>query len=514
MIKKLFKIWPLFFILIAALVLRLVKLEELFYFTYDESVFAFVGRRMLLWHHVPLIGGVTPFGVHVAPYFYWFFSLILATGKLNPLAWGYAAASMALLTTIMIYKVGHSLLNKKVGITAAILWSFSYLANVYDRHFWGLYFGPLFALIVVYCLTQIVQNTLKRNLYIYFLSLTLALIIHADLSFYVFLILTIFVWVYFKLPLTKSAKIGIVVIIASFIPLIFFDLRHNFANTKPFLNYLKQNKESRFQKQSQMDKNLIFPNSFVRLIYTFGNHEVAKQYSYCPSFVEEKYNSIPKIATLISTIILLSFIYWSLKKNHKAGWKIISFMIVIYFFGIQIYGFILKGDVFEHYIVGLFPIFLLVITKYLSRFPKQIWLLSLAAFITFNLFKLSQAQNSHGLKVKREAIEYTMQQVKNSDFSLDSLSTCWKYSGYRYLFTVFGKEPVKSYVDPNFAYLYGTTPVAENHPNTVVSFVIHDFIPETEEFYKRYTLLKSHEIQSKSFGSIEVIIMDNSNNWF
>ena len=107
-----------------------------------------------------------------------------------------------------------------------------------------------------------------------------------------------------------------------------------------------------------------------------------------------------------------------------------------------------------------------------------------------------------------------MQQIGDKPFSLDSLSTCWKYSGYRYLFAIFGREPVKSYVDPNLAYLYGTTPVAEKHPPTVVTFVINDFVPETEQFYKRYALLKSHEIKSSIFGVIEVIIMDNSSGWF
>ena len=112
------------------------------------------------------------------------------------------------------------------------------------------------------------------------------------------------------------------------------------------------------------------------------------------------------------------------------------------------------------------------------------------------------------------AIKYTMQESGDRDFSLDSLSTCWKFNGYRYLFAVFGREPVKSYVDPNFAYLYGTTPVAEKHPETVVAFIVHDFAPETDDFYARYALLKSHEVKSAIFGNIEVIIMDNSSGWF
>ena len=118
-----------------------------------------------------------------------------------------------------------------------------------------------------------------------------------------------------------------------------------------------------------------------------------------------------------------------------------------------------------------------------------------------------------GLTYKRQAIEYTMREVGNRDFSLDSLSTCWRYGGYRYLFAVFGREPVKSYVDPNLAYLYGPTKVAPEHPETVVAFITHDFVPETNSFYRQYSFLKAHEVENRIFGNIEVVILDNSSGW-
>ena len=75
MIHKLLKFWPIILLIVITFILRAVNLEELFYFTYDESIPAFVGRRLILWHHIPLIGGVTPFNFHLGPYFYWFYSL-------------------------------------------------------------------------------------------------------------------------------------------------------------------------------------------------------------------------------------------------------------------------------------------------------------------------------------------------------------------------------------------------------------------------------------------------------
>lgn len=512
MLKKLANNWPFILILFLSFALRIINLEKLFYFTYDEEVFALIGRRLILWHHIPLIGGATPFGFHVAPYFYWFFALTLALGKLNPISWGYTSAVIAALTTFMLYKFASTIANKKIGLTAAILWTFSYLANLYDRHFWGLTFGPLFSLIILYCLYQIIKD---RQKYVYLLGASLALVIHADLSYYVFLVLTVLAWIVFKLPFKKNTLIALSFIFISFVPLIFFDARHNFANIRPVANFLHagRNKPG-FEIQKFKENLLLFPRAATRFIYTSGDNQVSKQYSYCNSFVTEKFAAIPPIFILLSAILLLYFIYWAFFKNKNPGWRLASLLLILYFTGIQIYGTILKADIFEHYLTGIFAIYILIAASLLGRLPKKLWLAALAIFVTVNLYKFSLSQNSQGLTEKRLAIEYTMQKVGDKPFSLDSLSTCWKLNGYRYLFAVFGREPVKSYVDPNFAYLYETTQVWDHHPPTVVAFIVHDYAPEIPDFYRRYALLKSHEISSEIFGSIEVIIMDNSKKWF
>lgn len=509
--KLLVKFWPLALILILTFLLRTIRIEELFYFTYDESIPAFVGRRLILWQHIPLIGAATPFGFHLAPYTYWFYSLVLFFGNLNPIAWGWAAAAIATLTTLLIYKVAINFGSKKTGFIACSFWAFSYLANVYDRHFWALYWGPLVSLTVLYLLYKIIKKP-KKSL-IYLLAIVISLSIQTDPSNLIFLLLALIVFGIYKFPL-KSTVTVLVIVILSFLPLAIFDLRHNFANTRPVLDFLKQGRNTpTFGEQQFITNSLVFPRAFSRLIYTSGDNQIARQYSYCRQFVQERSEAIPTYLVILSTLLIVSYVIWGIRQNRGSGWQLIAILIVLYFLGIQLYGTILRADVFEHYITGLFAPFLLILAKAASHLPKKLWLTFLAVFIAANLYKLSLAQNSHGLLYKRQAIEYTIEKVGAKPFSLDSLSTCWKFSGYRYLFAATGQEPVKSYVDPNFGYLYGPTPIAEKHPSTVVAFVIHD-PAETEEFYARYALLKSFENESAIFGSIEVIILDNSLSWF
>jgi len=504
--------WPILFIVIACALLRIYKIEELFYFTYDESIPAFVGRRLILWHHLPLIGGVTPFGFHITPYFYWFLGLLLSTSKLNPLIWGYAGAFISMLTVFMIYQVGKNLGNKKLALCAAALWAFSTLANIYDRHFWALYWGPLLSLIYVYCLYKIVKGSEK---FTYVLALASIIGISTDPSNLVFIALSAFVWIVFKIPFKKSTFVSIALVLFSLLPIIAFDLKHNFANSKPILSFVdKGANKPGFTAGDFYDHLAVFPNAFVRLIYTFGDNQIAKQYSYCQNFVSEKYAHIPIYLTFLTTAILIYFLYWSYAKNKNYGWAIVSHLLIFYFLGIQLYGTVFKADIFEHYLTGVFPLFMLILAKFVSVLPKKTWLIFIFLFAFFNLQKLSQIQNSHGLKNKRFAIEYTVNNVGAEPFSLESQSTCWRFSGYRYLFAIFGKEPVKSYVDPNLGYLYGTTPISVMHPDTVVTFITHDFENEKPDFYKRYALYKSHQKANSIFGNIEVIIMDNKEKWF
>ncbi|MDO8487526.1 MAG: hypothetical protein Q7S45_04480 [Candidatus Curtissbacteria bacterium] len=508
---QIIKFWPIATLLLITLISRIINLEKLFYFTYDESIPAFVGRRLILWYHIPLIGGATPFGFHLGPYFYWFYAALLAVGRLNPLVWGYAATVISVFTTLLMYIVGKNFGGKKVGITAAVFWTFSYLANIYDRHLWALFWGPLTSLLVLFFLEKIISG---RQKFIYLLALTIGLSIHADPSNIIFVILAVFAFAYWKVSIKKNLSILFAAIILFTLPLVAFDLRHDFANIRPTAGFIKAGANTpAIRTQKFVTNSLLFPQAATRLVYTFGDNQVAKQYSYCKNFVAEKFAATAQIFVFLSAFAILAFILWSFK-NRQSLWFLVSSLLLLYFLGIQIYGTILGGDIFEHYITGLFPAFLLITAFFVSKLPKKLWLVALGIFVAANLYKLSLAQNSQGLTEKREAIEYTMRQVGDKPFSLDSLSTCWKLNGYRYLFAVYGREPVKSYVDPNFAYLYGTTPVWDHHPATVVAFVVHDYAPETQAFYQRYALLKSHQISSSKFGSIEVIVMDNSTGWF
>ncbi len=500
--------------IITGICLRLWNLPAFFHFTFDEEVFAFVGKRMFINGHIPLIGGVTPMHVHVAPYFYWLSGLILYVSKLNPLGWGISAALIAGLTMCVLYQLGRQLFNRTVALLGVFFYAFSFYQNIFDRHYWGIVFDGIVSLTVLFSLFKIIRGKEK---YIYLLAIALAWGIHADLSVLTLFVLTFFSWIYFK----PKIKIHVLLIAGgifflSFAPLIVFDLKHNFVNISGINKYIQEIKTRKSASHSLNPIDILFflPRSVARSIYVFGDTDLAKQYSYCKQYSTTRLGEVPPLAILF-VISCFVFLVWKRKtygNNERIGITLIFILFISTFTGIAIYGFVFNGDLFDHYLATVFPVFLLVVAYVLYTIfkNKRLILCGIAGtFAIANFLALANAHHTYGFADKARAVAWVIDKTKKSDISLDVLGSCFRYNGYRYLFLLYGKEPKKSYVDQNFFWLYDHLP-AEKHPEITVVIVNPDW-QETPEFYSHYQRYKTGAYDSQYFGRIEVLLVDNKN---
>ena len=240
----------LLIVLLSAVSLRLWRLPDLFHFTYDEEIIAFVGKRIFINHHIPLIGGVTPMHVHLAPYFYWFSALWLGLSNLQPIGWGVVAAGISVCTLIALFTTGQKLFNRRIGILATIFYTFSFSQNIFDRHYWGLSFNGLFGLLTILSLHELLRGKWKYSI---LLAVVFFAAFHSDPSTLILYLLVFTVMVITRIwPQTFSVakaqqrlivKAGLMasaVFLVSLIPLVVFDLRHNFSNSKGILLYLEE----------------------------------------------------------------------------------------------------------------------------------------------------------------------------------------------------------------------------------------------------------------------------------
>lgn len=509
-------------LIIIGVILRLWRLPELFHFTYDEEVFAFVGKRMWVNHHIPLIGGVTPMHVHVAPYFYWFSGILLGMFKLNPLGWGIMSAVIAALTMLVLFLSGKKLFNTRVAILALVLYAFSFSQNIFDRHYWGLSFNGLWSLLSLLSLHQLLAG---KKQYALVLAGVFFFSFHADLSTLVLYVLTglVLILVYLlprvtqvkkdiQILFAKSVGIAFLAFLFSLLPLLVFDIRHQFANSKGIFQYLREVNELQEKRAvNSFSESLLFlPQVLARSLHIFGNTDMALQYSYCEDFAAGKLRAVPPFISIIMLVFVFYALYVTHKQHGTTTFLLLISLFVSVYLGIFIYSVIAKGDLFDHYVTTLLPPFYLLVGVVIDRLKKRklLVIVIISALISANLFQLKNASHRYGYQDKMAAVEYALQQTKGEDFSLDVLGDCFRYNGYRYLFYVAGKEPSKSYVDTNFTHLYDRTP-SFNHPKKLVIFT-NPSISESEDFYNEYNKYLNKLITSSTFGYIEVLIVDNS----
>lgn len=493
--------------------LRLIRLTELFHFTYDEEIIAFVGKRMFVNGHIPLIGGVTPMHVHVAPYFYWLSGIFLYFSKLNPVGWGIVAAALSGLTMALLYKTGKDIFGKHPGLIAIAIYGFSFYQNLFDRHYWGLIFDGLLALGVFYSLFQVLRGKTK---YLYITAASLAFGLHTDLSTLTLFLFTGIVLVYFRPRISQRTYfISLILILLSFLPLVIFDIRHNFSNSRGIVQYITEVKAGRkgTVRATAFDSIFFIPRTLARTLYIPANTDLAKQYSYCPVHVVNRLQSVPVVISVFILFILTSlFVIKGRNNSEEIGLKLLRVLFLSTVLGVICYGILFKGDLFEHYLATLFPIFYLLLAYYIGRLlsGKQLLIGTILVFyILANVHAFFLSYHSFGFSDKERAVRWAIATTGNTDFALDVIGDCYKYNGYRYLFYIFGKEPTKSYVDANFTHLFDKPPAFVYPPLLAVITNADDV--ESSNYYTEYDRYKTKLLTSARFGKIEVLIVDNRN---
>lgn len=502
--------WLLLFLLVLGFVLRLYRLPDWLYFTMDEERDAFIVKRILVNHKLTLIGGSVPGGIYVGPGLYYLSVIPMFLFKLNPIGLGITASFLGVFSIWLIYKAGEKIFNYKVGLISAALFSTSFLMVIYNRHYWPLTPGPIVALITLFSLYQIIKN--KRYKFSYLLAVILAVGLQSDPSNFTLLILTAVSWWFYRLPVKRKEVIfSSLILVFSNFPLVLFDLRHDFLNTRALIKLLSFKDSGGAVNLSGFNKILaLFPSTFSRLIYVFGSHDISKQLAICSKYIELRSAYVPRSLFIVSSMILIFWLIKGFRKSMgKIGLTLIGFQLMITLLGIFLFGLLFPNHLHEYFLSPLFPSFFflmaLTIEKVFSKDQKFIKIAIVAALVFFNSRAVLTASNTLGLKNKMEGVKFTLRETKNEPFFLESLSSCFKYNGTRYLFYLEGKEPVKSFMDPYYTWLYDQEPWEKN-PKTGVIFVSHDK-NETNDFWEKYSQYQSKVFKKERFGDLEVLLI-------
>lgn len=519
--KKYFSILFITLIVITlfSAILRFYKLPQRQYWMVDEERDAFIVKSIIRDKHFTLIGGALPGGFYLAPGYFYISALFYFFTKLNPIGMGYVAAFSGVVSTPIIFYITRKLFKNSVAFFAALFYTFSYLTVIYNRTWWPLTFSPLISLFVYFFLYQIIKT--KNLKWVIPLTLTLIIAVQSDPSNLATLFLVILSWFLFRLPIkSKIVASSIIAFMLSHASLVLFDLRHDFLNSRAVVKFLIGHTGAgiNFNPQTLLETLLLLPRSLTRFFWVFGDKDAALQIVPAPIYVQAKLTAIPGFLLAAAICILVWFVIkWAREGKKNLGLFIVGLHILIAVFGIALQNFFYGNWNFEWLVQVLFPAYAILSAIFITQTLNFKLLRAPIYLVVFGFVILSSkviltSPNSYNLADKTEAVKYAIREVGQDQFSLDSIGQNFSYGGYRYLFYLYGHEPLRSYTDPAFAgWLYPKNNFV-GHPQKVVAIANPDFFTDPD-YLAKYNRYLAKTVQKQRFGTIEVLIVDNSEKW-
>lgn len=225
--------------------LRLYNLSELMTFIGDQGWFYLSARDMLLAGKIPLVGiASSHLWLHQGPLWTYVLAVVLWFFNFNPLGPGYLAVLIDTVVILLIYSIGLTLFSNKTGIIASFLYATSPLMIVLARMPYHTSFIPLLTLLFIYSIFKWVNGKVGYfPLAIFFLAVLYNLELATTvLSFMLATIL--FFGLYRRRPwvnnlLTKkNIFLSLLLFIIPMLPVIIYDISHNFSQTGKFLLWI------------------------------------------------------------------------------------------------------------------------------------------------------------------------------------------------------------------------------------------------------------------------------------
>jgi 4-amino-4-deoxy-L-arabinose transferase-like glycosyltransferase len=304
-------------ILIAAF-LRLYQIEGFMTFLGDQGRDAIIVKRILRFEHFPAIGAPSSVGqIYLGPFYYYLITPFLLFTNFNPVGLGIGVALLSIAGIVHAWYILQKKYGPVVSLPFLVFMVSSFVLIELSRFSWNPNLLPFFTFLTIYFFYKWVkeQNVMYALLFGAFTSFCIQLHYLSALSF---IPITI-VYLYFVFHLKKKIIFlkQSVFALTSFLffnaPLILFDLRHNFLNTKNFIALFTEGKVS-------SDANYI--SKFLETNQAFFNHALQIEME-------------PMIAALAFFIVVtLGFLIIKKTKSILISLNILSFIIYILGFSV------------------------------------------------------------------------------------------------------------------------------------------------------------------------------------
>jgi len=340
------KIVLILVLLAAAFFVRVYRVDQILGFYYDQ------GRDgLVIWDLIHngkffLIGPTTGIaGVFRGPFYYYLIAPFYLIGNGNPIYPSIFLVLTSVVAIALLYPLGPKSLNYEIGIFAVILAAFSYRIVMASR--WLSNPTPMLLLsVILLCAMFKVLDGKKWAWPIITFTAGLSLFHFGSAGevFYFPAILIFAIWQHTKLPDKKNLIISIIAFIITFLPLVLFDLKHGFIESR------------NIQKFLFTDKSFALPSArFIQDKLDFFS-DVFSNKIFISLYDKEK---------LIMASALLLFVFFISRLAKSKEFKTTLLVFVTPLVGLTFFqgNF---GNIYDYYLTGYYLIFILLIAALLG----------------------------------------------------------------------------------------------------------------------------------------------------
>lgn len=462
----------LIIILLLGAFLRLNRLSEHLDFNGDLGRDALVAKRILVDHKLTLIGPRASGGdFYLGPFYYYLIAPTFLLSGFSPLGPVYLMIIFSILTVVLVYFLGSRFFNQNTGLLASFLYATSPLVIKYSRLSGNYVSLPFFSLLAIYFFWLWLKK--RTSFFLVALATTLGLAVQLHYSSVVLIFFFFLVLLVKKINPFKFGKQFLLAGLAFFLlcsPLLFFDLRHNWVNSRGLIGYLTKSSGEDIRQVVGVPA-WSFEESFI-----FFGQTLVKAVS---PFLTKFWYLV--MAILVFIVIRLGVIKKGLKPELT---YLLSFLIFGWFFSC-----FYKGYLADYYLIFLFPVPILIVA-YLFCLPStkflRILILGLVIIlITFNAtayFKLIESENPRKLKeitLVAKTIADDVSGGENFNLFLKRETPFWSTaSEYRYLVEIEGPRALGTTEYNKAKYLYFIDETKKADPLEAANWEVAEFGPK------------------------------------
>lgn len=422
--------WWLLVIVTLALIFRAYNFQKSFSFAHDQDLYSWIAKDIVVNHHQRLVGQITSVdGVFIGSFYYYLMAVFYGLFGMNPLSAAIPVTIIGMFNLWSIYWVIKKHYGGKAGTAAAIIYAFSYGIVSFDR--WSVPTEPTITWSIWFL--EVILEMRKGNLkwlplYGFLVGFTWQLHI-ALLPVLPLPIVAYFVGKndFLKIWQGKQLKrslISIAIFLLTLSPFLLFEVKHNFSQVKSIM--IAQGKPA------------VGPtgvNKFIKVVDASGRE-----------FQQRLLigNEIKKVYWYWIVLILMSTFLVAKKKVSRE--EIIMFSL--WYFLIMLAQFTSKRIVSEYYFTNLLPIYLVILSLFLTniKLKKGIWLIGAAYFLINGYWLITRSDVNESYFYRVETVDYIKKIVEENNYpciSVNYIADPGVGVGFRYLFWYRGVKTVR-----------------------------------------------------------------------